>query len=179
MQEVTFIIGLPGSGKSTLIEHYKSHPFIDYKIYDDWMTWTWDDKGKEFIADVNYEELLETLTQGNSTIISGIEFCNNEFLHKSEYYLKSQFPNITIKRVYFENNPSKSESNIRYRDKQRGGYWEPNEEGEMWYYGELYVPEGINSGPLYQQEIKMAFEYSKNYLIPEGSTIFPIVIQEE
>ena len=173
MQEVIFIIGLPGSGKSTLIEHYKSHPFIDYKIYDDWMTWTWDDKGKEFIADVNYEELIETLNQGNSTLISGIEFCNNEFLHKSEYYLKTQYPNLSIKRIYFENTPQKCESNIRYRDKQRGGYWEPNEEGEMWYHGTV-----LDNIPLYRIEIQRTKELSPNYIIPKGSTIFPIVVQQ-
>ena len=173
MQEVIFIIGLPGSGKSTLIEHYKSHPFVNYKIYDDWMTWTHDDQNKEFIADVNYKELLETLTQGNSTLISGIEFCNNEFLHKSEYYLKSKFPNLKISRIYFENDPQKSESNIRYRDKQRGGYWEANKEGEMWYYGTIF--ENI---PLYRIEIQRTKELSKSYIIPEGSIIFPIVVQE-
>ncbi len=173
MQEVILIIGLPGSGKSTLIEHYKSHPFINYKIYDDWITWTHDDQNKEFIADVNYKELLETLNQGTSTIISGIEFCNNEFLHKSEYYLKTQFPNLNIKRVYFENDPQKSESNIRYRDKQRGGYWEANKEGEMWYYGTIF--ENI---PLYRIEIQRTKELSKSYIIPEGSIIFPIVVQE-
>jgi len=91
MQEVIFIIGLPGSGKSTLIEHYKSHPFIDYKIYDDWMTWTRDDKENEFIADVNYKELLKNIKSGNNVIVSAIRFCSNEFLHKSEYYLKSQY----------------------------------------------------------------------------------------
>ncbi len=174
MQEVILIIGLPGSGKSTLIEHYKSHPFINYKIYDDWMTWTHDDQNKEFIADVNYKELLETLNQGTSTIISGIEFCNNEFLHKSEYYLKTQFPNLNIKRVYFENDPQKSESNIRYRDKQRGGYWEANKEGEMWYYGTIF--ENI---PLYRIEIQRTKELSKSYIIPKESIIFPIVVQEE
>jgi len=46
MQEVIFIIGLPGSGKSTLIEHYKTHRFIDYKLYSDWMTRTHDDREK-------------------------------------------------------------------------------------------------------------------------------------
>jgi len=173
MQEVIFIIGLPGSGKSTLIEYYKSHPFIDYKIYDDWMTWTHDGQDKEFIADVNYKELLKTLNQGISTIISGIEFCNNEFLHKSEYYLKTKFPNLNIKRVYFENDPQKSESNIRYRDKQQGGYWEANEEGEMWYYGTIF-----ENTPLYRIEIQRTKDLSPNYIIPKGSTIFPIVVQQ-
>ena len=180
MQEVIFIIGLPGSGKSTLIEHYKTHPFIDYKIYDDWMKCTLNKfKIKEFNSECRYNELIKNIKEGNNTLISGIGFCSNEFLQKSEYYLKSQFPNITIKRIYFENNPQKSESNIKYRDKQRGGYWEANEKGEMWYYGELYVPGGVNKGPLFKQEIKNAYSLSQEYIIPKGYPIFPIVVQEE
>jgi energy-coupling factor transporter ATP-binding protein EcfA2 len=174
MQEVTFIIGLPGSGKSTLIEHYKSHPFINYKIYDDWMTWTLDDLDKDFAADTNYPNLLQDLKNNTNIIISGIGFCDNEFLQKSEYYLKSNFPNIKINRIYFENDPIKAEANIRYRDKQNGGYWEENENGEMWYYGTIFELK-----PLYQLEIKNAKELSLNYIIPEGYTTFPIIVQEE
>ena len=174
MQEVIFIIGLPGSGKSTLIEHYKTHPFIDYKIYDDWMTWTHDDREKDFASDLNYPELLQNLEQGLNLLISGIGFCNNEFLQKSEYYLKSQFPNLKITRVYFENDPQKAELNIRYRDKQNGGYWQENEEGEMWYHGTIFELK-----PLYQLEIKNAYSHSQEYIIPKGYPIFPIVVQEE
>ena len=173
MQEVTFIIGLPGSGKSTLIEYYKSHPFINYKIYDDWMTWTHDDKKSNFAADINYSSLIQDTEQGLNVLISCINFCNNEFLHKSEYYLKSKFPNLKINRIYFENDPVKSEANIRYRDKIDGGYWEPNEEGVMWYFGTVF--ENI---PLYRIEIQRTKDLSVNYVIPENSTIFPIIVQE-
>ena len=173
MQEVIFIIGLPGSGKSTLIEHYKTHPFIDYKVYDDWMTWTYDDQEKDFAADLNYSSLIQSIKQGLNIIIAGIGFCNNEFLQKSEYYLKSQFPNLNIKKVYFENNPIKSETNIRYRDKINGGKWEKNEKGEMWYHGTIFELK-----PLYQLEIQRTKDLSPNYIIPKNSTIFPIVVQQ-
>ena len=123
MQEVILIIGLPGSGKSTLIEYYKSHPFIDYNIYDDWMEWVHDDKENDFSADLNYSNLIQDIEQGLNIIIAGVRFCNNEFLHKSEYYLKSQFPHLKINKIYFENDPIKSETNITYRDKVNGGYW--------------------------------------------------------
>ena len=180
MQEVIFIIGLPGSGKSTLIEYYKSHPFIDYKVYDDWMACTFDKiKIKEFNSECRYKELIQNLDSYNHSIITCVNFCNNEFLHKSEYYLKLKFPNIKIDRIYFENDFKKCKSNIEYRDKQRGGYWEPNEKGEMWYYGEIYVPNGVNKGPLYKHEIKNSYELSQNYIIPEGYPVFPIMVQEE
>ena len=173
MQEVIFIIGLPGSGKSTLIEHYKTHPFIDYKVYDDWMTWTYDDQEKDFASDVNYPELIQNIDQGSNLLISGIGFCDNEFLQKSEYYLKSKFPNLKITRVYFENDPVKAELNIRYRDEQNGGYWQENEKGEMWYHGTIFELK-----PLYQLEIQHTKDLSPNYIIPKNSTIFPIVVQQ-
>ncbi|MDB4344565.1 hypothetical protein OAA18_00610, partial [bacterium] len=174
-QEVTFIIGLPGSGKSTLIKYYKSHPFIDYKIYDDWMECTFDKfKIKEFNNECRYPDLIESISQNFHALITGIDFCKSDFLLKSEYYLKLKFPNIKINRIYFENDPIKAESNIRYRDKQNGGYWEPNENGEMWYYGTIF-----NNQPLYQQEINNVLSLSPNYIIPKNSTVFPIITQKE
>ena len=173
MQEVIFIIGLPGSGKSTLIEYYKSHPFIDYKVYDDWMEWIYDDKEDDFSADLNYPNLIQDIEQGLNIIIAGVRFCDNEFLCKSEYYLKSQFPDLKINKIYFENDFIKSESNIRYRDKVNGGYWKEDENGVMWYYGTIY-----NDLPLYRQEIGRSKEMSLNYVIPKNSTIFPIVVQQ-
>ena len=174
MQEVTFIIGLPGSGKSTLIEHYKSHPFINYKVYDDWMTWIQNDSDKDFTSDVNYSEVIQELTNNTPLIISSVSFCDSEFLYKSEYYLKSKFPDIKINKVYFENNPIKAEINIKYRDKVNGGYWEPNEKGEMWYYGNIF-----DDQPLYLQEIKNAQRLSQKYYIPNQYQPFPIIAQEE
>jgi len=179
MQEVTFIIGLPGSGKSTLVEYYQNHPFVDYKIYDDWMECTFNRfEIKEFNSECRFSNLIEDIKQQSNILITCIDFCKNDFLQKSEYYLKSHFPNLKVSRIYFENNPTKSESNIRYRDKVNGGRWEKSEKDEMVYHGELYVPGGVNKGPLYEQEIKNSFKLSKEYIIPKGSTIFPIVVQQ-
>ena len=173
MQEVTFIIGLPGSGKSTLIEYYKSHPFVNYKVYDDWMICTLDEfPEKDFNTECNYSSLIQDISNNIPILITGIDFCNNTFLSKAEYYLKSEFPNIKINRIYFENDFEKCKSNIEYRDKQRGGYWEENEKGEMWYYGTIYELK-----PLYLQEIERAENLSKNYIIPEGYQALPIIVQ--
>ena len=119
-------------------------------------------------------EYIQNLEQGSNLLISGIGFCNNEFLQKSEYYLKSKFPNLKITRVYFENDPVKAELNIRYRDKQNGGYWQENEKGEMWYHGTIFELK-----PLYQLEIKNANTLSQNYTIPEDYLVFPIIVQKE
>jgi len=171
--EVTFVIGLPGSGKSYLLEYYKSHPFIEYKIYDDWMEWTLDSHSvKEFNSDIHYKELLDEISKGSDIMISCIYFCKLEFLNKAEYFLKTKFPEIKINKVYFENRPDKCEQNIKYRDKKNGGYWKPNEKGEMWYYGQIYEDK-----PLYKREIKIAQNLSKSYYIPIGITPLKIKLK--
>lgn len=172
--KIIFVIGLPGSGKSYLLEYYRSHPFIKYKIYDDWMKWTLDSHSvKEFHSDVHYKELLDEILKGSDIVISCIDFCKLEFLNKAEYFLKTKFPEIEINKVYFENSPDKCEQNIRYRDKKNGGHWKPNKEGEMWYYGQIY-----KGKPLYKHEIKTAQNFSKSYYIPVGVTPFKIKPQK-
>ena len=169
MQEVIFIIGLPGSGKSTLIEHYKTHPFIDYRVYDDWMEILTNSKPRDFDADVRYDEFINDLNLKQNIIISCIDFCKNEFLYKSEYYIKSQSPEITITRVYFENNPEQSKLNIIHRDTQRGGYWEDD----------MYVGLIFDDKPLYKEEIKKSYELSSTYNTPDNYFIFPIIVQKD
>jgi len=165
MKDVIFIIGLPGSGKTTLINHYLQHPFKEYVVYDDWMKWVKDnvkDK-KEFIADVNYERLIKSIQEGKNVIISAVGFCIPDFLLKSEYYLKMEFPEINIERIYFENNLENCISNIKYRDKKDGGYWKPNDNGDMWYYGQV-----INGIPFYEFTIDTAKILHKKYIIPNN-----------
>ena len=69
--------------------------------------------------------------------------------------------------IYFENNLKSSISNIKYRDKKRGGYWKPNEEGELWYYGQIRGGE-----PFYKEEIGYLDPTSGFTYAPTGSGAF-------
>jgi len=176
-KEIIFIVGLPGSGKSTLLEYYKTHPFIDYKIYDDWMECRLDERLEtlDFQSECRYDELIEKLKEGNTCVISCTSFCDNEFIHKSEYYLKLNIPDIKITKVYFENNVYKCESNIIYRDKVRGGYWKRNiDDGIDYYYGQLF-----DDNPLYLKEIDELKQLSKFYIIPKNIKPLSIHVQKD
>lgn len=135
------------------------------------MQWTSDAKGsQEFDADVRYPELLKDIANNKDILIACIAFCDNKYLCESEYILRLAQPNIIIKRIYFDNNPVKCKINIENRDKEKGGYWEPNKEGHLWYYGEIFA-----DIPLYEFEIKKMEELSKTYKVPKRYT--PLKIQ--
>ena len=172
--EIILIIGLPGSGKTTLIDKLQGKPRGEYLVYDDWGKWTNDDKDRDkFDADVRYTELIENLTSiFNGVIISCVDFCKYKFLCNAEYYLQSQFPGIEIKRIYFENDLKSSILNIKYRDIKKGGYWKEQENGDMMYHGIIF-----NNIPLYIIESENAEKLSKEYIIPSKYEALPILVQ--
>tara|TARA_R110000782_G_scaffold85472_1_gene166120 strand:- start:54 stop:596 length:543 start_codon:yes stop_codon:yes gene_type:complete len=172
--ELQLIIGLPGSGKTTLVENMQKESGNEYIIYDDWMEWTSNDKDKNcFDADLRYDEIIENINNNKKKIIiSCIKFCEHKFLCSVEYHLQYQFPDIEIKRIYFENNIKSSILNIKYRDVKKGGYWKELENGKMLYCGIIF-----NDIPLYKLEIENATELSKEYIIPLKYKALPIMVQ--
>lgn len=107
IQKITLLIGLPGSGKTTLgnffIENYKGAGkalFIDdigIKTND----------AKSYLSNLDKE--IEWL------IISDVYFCKKEVLTQAKELLNSLYPNIEIEVLFFENSPEKCLYNIKKR----------------------------------------------------------------
>ena len=176
MSKVTLLIGLPGSGKTTYFNTYLSSK-VDF-IFEDWMGWdVWfrsvPPKNK-FNEEPRYNALINRLNNNEYVVLSSIRFCNHKFLCKAEYYLKSQFPNIEIERIYFENDPKKSSANVLYRDNLNGGYLEKDKNGNFMYFGHHY--NGIRCYHISLENIKII---SPNYIIPNKYTPIPIQVQNE
>ena len=168
MKKVTFLIGLPGSGKTTLINHYKKHPYLKYKIYDDW-TAGWFQQLK-FDGDLKYPNLVKDIKRNKNIIISCINFCNKQYLLESEKILELEFDDIKIERIYWENNLEASIKNIHKRDKIRGGHYKWNEDlQDHIYYGLHY-----DEKPMFKWELEWAEQLSKIYTIPSSYNQLPI-----
>jgi len=171
-KNIIFLIGLPGSGKTTLIKHYHTHPYLKFKDYDDWST-GWKSQLKFNECDL-YSSLIEDIKKSKNIIISCIDFCNKEYLLEAEKCLKLELDDIKIKRIYWENNLEASIKNIYKRDKERGGHYKwCDKRKEDWYYGLHY-----NGNPQYQWEIQWAEKLSKIYTIPPNYSAFPIKVSK-
>jgi GTPase SAR1 family protein len=168
---ITFVIGLPGSGKSYLLNYLKENPFIEPVVYDDWLIVYENDCGNEnFNCDGRYPELIENLNNKIPCIISSIKFLEPEFLNSSITTLIEEINDLKIEYLYFDNDIESCKFNVKCRDIELGGYWKPNNEGILWYYGTIY-----NNKPLYLSELSNIENLSSTYEIPTKYT--PIKIE--
>ena len=173
MKKLTFIIGLPGSGKTTLFESWrkKDKSLISY---EDWMRWDILDSNKKFKDDDRYNELIYNLQNNNLFnnvfIISSI-FCREDFLNESEQHLKSLLPDFQFNKIYFENNVNRAITNLIHRDIKIGGKWILNENNSPYYYGDHF-----HGGKVYEAQINSTIELSQHYNIP--SEYKPLSIKE-
>tara|TARA_R110002050_G_scaffold173123_1_gene305262 strand:- start:1044 stop:1685 length:642 start_codon:yes stop_codon:yes gene_type:complete len=184
IKNIKLIIGLNGSGKTTLWnawEKEQSENSVDKKwnIFEDWMRWEgmWNGENApkgEFTEDDRYEKLIFNLEnynyEFNSVVITCTRFCDNDFLCKSEYYLKTRVPDVKIDRVYFENDKDKAIKNLINRDMDNGGYWTRDSENEA-----MYVGDHLNESRCVDMIINNIIHSSKNYTIPPYYTPLPII----
>jgi GTPase SAR1 family protein len=96
---IIVIVGLPGSGKSRLIELYVSN---GYEKFDDFY--------KE--PDGNQKKIKELIgkDKNKNIVVSDIEFCQTDLRHKFEADIGAQ-----IQWVSFENDPYQCAKNVLYR----------------------------------------------------------------
>ena len=181
MSKVSIIIGLPGSGKTTLINKLNS-PEGDILMSDYGWKNNIDSEGNidnSFNEEYRFDNLINFIKNSKNVLLESSYFCNHKFLCEAEYYLNLHFPNIEIEKFYFENNPEGSAANVLYREFVGGNHWKMVD-GNLIFYGHHYSEEGPNKGKrMYEVITDNINIFSKNYIIPSKFTPLKIQVQDE
>ena len=181
MSKVIIIIGLPGSGKTTFLDHFFNEG--EDVCYSDW-GWRFpiaDDGNIEGLASEEYRfnDLIQDLKDSKNIILDGSALCNHKFLCETEYLLNLHIPGIEITKFYFENNPEACIANILYREYIGGNHWK-RVNGELIFHGHHFMEEGPNyNRRMYEVISNNVDKLSPNYIIPPNATTLPIKVQDE
>lgn len=142
--KVIVIIGLPGSGKTTLVETLRKN-ISNCIIYDDFQIY----------------EAMNNIGKTNMIISDGgIIEKPNTFLNRIKELCEEK--NSILEEMYFENNPKSCEVNILKRwekmseeEKRKEQHKNPNILlKQMWWYSSKYkIPENKKIIPVFKDEI--------------------------
>lgn len=121
--KIILIVGLPASGKTTLIKNMKGHIFDDINTLD------------------GLPKILN-----KDLIIADVNFCVTEIRNKAVSILQGMYPNTEIEYIFFENNPEKCFENVKKRNDNREVY------GLILTYSKIYkIPKDVISKKIYSK----------------------------
>ncbi len=109
---VILIAGLPGCGKTTHLTHMLRDGWL---VFDDYKAHACEDCSK-FGSSRKFLPLIITLRAGLKCVVADIDFCRTESREEAVDLLRAIVPNVHLGWLFFENNPSACESNVRRRN---------------------------------------------------------------
>jgi len=139
------VIGLPGCGKTTLLERLQSEGF---RTFDDFHANAFGDSPDVEMSQY-YFALMDTLMVGQDCAVSDITFCvparRSDFLKA----IVVRFPNQPMEWVYFENSPERCRHNILRRNR-------PSLESELKalavFAPKYVIPAGVTVVPVHTED---------------------------
>ncbi len=151
MQKVLFIIGLPGSGKSTYLEERREE-FGDALVCDDYYksATVRPRQSLQFEGSAYYEDVKNALADGRNIVIADILFCDEKRLQEAREGIMRLLSGLHIEADieyrFFENNPAACIANILRRNR----------------------PERV------KKELAFIKEIEARYQIPESASTIPV-----
>ena len=107
--KLTVIVGLPGAGKSTLVNEMRSS--VSGLCCDDFHANALHDSPLVENSR-HYHALLEDIRTGLNCVIADIAFCDPKRRANLQQVIEREIPNSRIEWIYFENAPDKCLRNI-------------------------------------------------------------------
>jgi len=107
---ITFVVGLPGSGKSTWIERQAQG--TDALVIHDFKAGSHNDD-PAFQSSRHLPELKAAVESGRNSFIADIDFCRSASRMEADLFLTKAFPGVKVKWMFFEKNVAACQANVR------------------------------------------------------------------
>lgn len=114
--KITFVVGLPGSGKSTWMKQQKAQG-NDVHILDDFKANAHNDD-PAFCSSRYLSELKAAVESGRDIFIADIDFCRSASRIEADLFVTRNFPEATVRWIFFEKSIISCKENVR-RDHER------------------------------------------------------------
>ncbi len=140
-ENVILLAGLPGCGKTT----YLCQMFTDgWLVFDDFKAMAFNDCSR-FRDSRKFRTLITALRDGLKCAVADIDFCSTESRQEAERELLVEVPGVRRGWIFFENDPSACEMNIRSRNRT-----------------------------CFEKELGYLLKYSSSYNIPQNGVVFAV-----
>ena len=140
--KLTVVVGLPGAGKSTLVNAMRSS--VSGLCCEDFHANALHDSPLVENSR-HYNALLEDIRTGRDCVIADIAFCDPKRRANLHQAIDRQISNSRIEWIYFENAPDKCRRNIERRARERLG----DDLDALEEFQRLYcIPDGVTPIPV-------------------------------
>jgi len=138
---VLFVVGLPGSGKTTFIREFQTG---GGRCFDDYKARARHDSS-HFDQSQHFGELLSALRAGRECLVSDIDFCKADARQEATVLLRREIPDVEIQWRCYENAPDKCRKNVVARARPSL----PNDLRAIEKYAPIYTyPDGCQPIPV-------------------------------
>jgi hypothetical protein len=143
-ENVILVAGLPGCGKTM---HLCEMCRDGWLIFDDFKAKAFGDSSA-FRKSRKFRTLMTALRDDLRCAVADIDFCKTESRMEAESVLVAEVPGTKLDWLFFENDRSACEANVRSRKR-----------------------------PSIEADLKKLHEYSAFYRIPQGANVLPIRVR--